>query len=663
MRKGSIKKGLIWTVLILIAVSFAADAAAWYLSPASYEAKPYRTMDAGEALCSGCNIEDGLYIPKGSYGQLNFSADVKRAAVFTVTFSEGLSKDMNLRFYYGKDRSELTRDHMLEYTFPKGTTSAVFTFPEGNWSEYRLDFYGNAVLKDLTIKRATKRIHYIPNALRILIVLAGCGLLSALVYYCRPIRRGLRCLNRNIIDPETRKIGIDIAYCVFALAMFATVIYTSLAYFSPYLGAARFVIPMLVFAAVTFLLGRMWKNPGAWMLGVLLLFIFLRIALFRVDDMGKSEQFLYLGVFAYFGCYGTAFAIRPRARKTFLMVFTALWTVTMVAISCVGIYVARTGANLGGFRMLTLAQGRLYIVRHPVTSGIMQSVAVAVALLGFALYKNKIVKVLFALAVLPILLAGILTATRTNYILTAFVFSAMICILIYDRLQPVKKGLGYHLPVWKWIVLAMFFFVMLAGVSLVQPYVIDGFNAVSGKSVLGVSRALAEGNSAPVMQIANRNFSNEGAINLTGRLDIWKSLFQAIEKDPKILLYGQTLDYDMESVNVFLRVNAGFNAYHCHNIYLQTLLESGIPGALLYIGFIIYFICHAYQLMTDKDQPFWKRMIPLPALACVIGDLVDITTHFRCGNPQMIILFLCAGLTIAMNQVRRKEKKAAGKAA
>ena len=96
---------------------------------------------------------------------------------------------------------------------------------------------------------------------------------------------------------------------------------------------------------------------------------------------------------------------------------------------------------------------------------------------------------------------------------------------------------------------------------------------------------------------------------------------------------------------------------HAHNTWLQILLENGIPGLLLYLGFTILFVKHAIQLALNRDCDIWMRMLPVPALACLIGDLTDITCYANTGHPQVTILFLFAGLTIATNKLIRKQKK------
>ena len=657
------KKSFLYVVAaLLLAVTL--DVILWYSSEASYVREKTITMNAEDTLCSGCNIEDGVYYPRGSYGQLNFPADIPGAETMLIRFNRPIDTDMSMRAYYAVGMDTISRDQSVEYTFPKGRTYAFFRFPKGDWTDYRFDFYGTLSIKDVTVSTETVRLHYMPDFLRIFGFLALEMVLLAIWFYIPMVRKGINAISLHVINPETRWVWIDYLYMVFAMVMLLHIIYVSVRYFSVQIGVERFHIPILIFSVISLILGRTWKNKGTWILLSLLMFSFLRLFLFEYDSMEISRPFLEMGLYAYAGCYSVAGAIKRKYLKHFLLLFCALWTLCITVLSGVGIYVAKTGENFGLYKTLTLMYGRLYLIRHPVVSGILESVSLAVCLLGFQTCQKKAGRILFLIPVPVILLAGILTSTRTNYILTATVFSILICTYLYDRMNPAIRGGRYRLPAWKWAVLGVTALGITAVLALLQPYAIDGFNAIQVRGGILIRQAFAEGTQMVVPKIENRNFSNAGAISLTGRLDIWQSLFKAVQKEPRILLYGQSLDYNMEKVNVFLREAAHFSAYHCHNTVFQTLLEDGLPAALLYLSFQLYFLYHAYSLITNKSLPFWQRFVPIPAVACAIGGLVDITTHFRSGNPQLVILYLFAGITIALSReivISDKARKQASK--
>lgn len=648
-------------ILLLPLISVAADLVLWVLSPSSRTTDSSHTWIPEEMILSGWNVEEGLYIPRdGVYGQINFSSPIQDAERLTVQFNEPLPQDTNIRVYWGMAMEELAGPDYVNYTFPKGRSTATLHFPKGNWTEYRINCYGNISLREVIVGQKTTWLPYSPNLIRIVFFSTLFFLLWILYSCVKPFQTGLTAAYRHLIHPETRLKSVDYLYMAFALVMLLHLIYSSLQYFAVQIQAEPFRIPMLIFAVISVILGRTWRDKGFWILTALLAIAFIRIYFFNYDSYDTTYPFLISGIYAVFGCYATAHAIRPSMRKTFLLIFCGLWTAAIAALSIIGIHTARTGMAIGGFRTLQLLENRLYLIRHPVNSGILESVSIAIALLGTALSKNRIAKTLFVLSILPMLIAGVLTATRTNYILTAVILSMTLCLLFYDKLRPQKRGNGYHLRAWKWAVLVLTFIAVSAAAALIQPYIIDGFNAFSANKEILLKHAMAEDAVKNTVIIDNRNFANAAVFSLTGRLDVWKCLFRILGQDLHTLLYGQSLDYSMEAVNALARPLVGWDVHHCHNTTLQILYENGFAAMLLYLAFQISFLYHAYKLMTDPERPCWQRMVPIPAIACLIGDLVDITAYFRCGNPQMVILYLFSGMTIMLAHKNKERTEKTG---
>ena len=133
----------------------------------------------------------------------------------------------------------------------------------------------------------------------------------------------------------------------------------------------------------------------------------------------------------------------------------------------------------------------------------------------------------------------------------------------------------------------------------------------------------------------------EGADMLTNRTRIWASIIEQIKQDKTILLTGESKVFSSEVFGQ--RYKKGFGHSHC--IYLQILLESGIPGLVLILSFIGYIIKKSIQLQTKTGFPLWIRLLPAILTSLWVADLVECFTWLRSSFcPMTTVLFISAGI-------------------
>lgn len=464
-------------------------------------------------------------------------------------------------------------------------------------------------------------------------------------------REWIRQLEINVIDPETRHISISILYMAFAMTMLLHHIYVML-YLNKVLdGSEAFQIPWIIFAIISIILGRMWKDKGFWLFSALLILRFLRLAIPDFNVYLNNNSSIILGSYAFFGCYSVGRVLGEKNRKSFLRVFCAVWTIAVTALSALGIYAAWNNLeiyNLGGWKIFLTDDGRLRLIYYPVTSGMLLSASIAVTMIAIFMEKKVLSKVLYTVAVIILLLAQLLTAARVSYITTAAETSAIICVLLFCKIKGRISKTNPCRKIVAAITIIACFTVLLISFTYLQLYMVDGINAVYHKgSLLGT--ALAETTEQLKIDLNNRKLDYNNGLDslLTGRITIWKQTFQAIGEDPTILVYGLSSKGAISAVN---RIRAGLgqsSVAHCHNVLLQTLLEDGLPGLFLYLGIIFVFFRHGFRLLKDQNDLIWKRFLPLPVFGCLLGEMVDNTTHVSGDGPQMTIMYLFIGLTVA----------------
>ena len=459
----------------------------------------------------------------------------------------------------------------------------------------------------------------------------------------------------NLTEKQSdRRKYLTLIYGVFALAMFLHHIVVTICYREISTGADFLPITWIVFAVCSVLLGRMWEDKSFWILLVLLILRTLRIDTGEEGAQEVRNTVFLVGLYAYFGCYAAGRAIGIHKLKGFLMLFCALWTIAMTVFSCLGIYVGWTGnaiENLGT-SPICVQYARLFPVYHPVEAGILSSISIAVAIVGFFVSRHSAhpkLAWLYCPAMILIFIFGMLTSTRACLVINAVEIAAVICLIVYERIK--NRGKQENSPQRNRLIAAamiLLLVILTAALIALQSLFLPMLIQIRNQSGILVSNALAEETQAvSSFQIEARDFSMENGMDglLNGRVVIWENTLQAIGQKPMILLSGESSNHPIEIVNNIREAQGLYRVSHTHNMFLQTLLENGIPGLLLYAAFILLFLRNAYKVIRNRELPFWKRIVPLPALACLCGELIDITTSTVNDRPQMTLLYLFIGFT------------------
>ena len=671
-------------------ISLLVDFVQWHVSSGTlyYQPEGKETILKKDDLeIANYTEENKILIPNGKeYVTMWFSSEGHDVGSVIIRYQNPLESDTIVRIYYTEPGMRFASDNLFFWKFSKGQKEAVIDLPKGHWQSFRLDFVGNLNLSEIVLseKKATQlRFPYRLNVFGVAVTffVLECGYF---LFSNRRTRAGLDLIDKRIIDPNTRYKPITVIFGLFALVMVLHHVYSTVWCKNIKMETDLFSDSFIIFAAAGILLGKMWKNKGFWFLLLLFALKVLRTLIPAYGDLYGVRDKIIMSLYLFFGCYSVGRAVGSDLRKLLIKSFCALWTIAVVILCCFGLYVAWTDNQIitQGGHLIGISENRLCLANHFLTSGLFTSVSIAIALVGNSTCRHKTGKILYICAIPVIMLAGILTATRVNYIMTAVSFSLIIALKLYDKLKPEKKKNGYGLPIKKWGIVLVCFMILTILFSFVQPFVIDGF--IAAKHMKGFSSAMAEeerdatisseGRDRTEVQkkqkadasttdrsddnsLAKRDFVSDGNgdLSFNGRTQTWKATVIYLINHPQMLIWGQSMNISMDEINEIRKEIGGKgHVVHCHNTLVQTLLESGIPGFLLYACFIVYFMFHAYRLMTNTDLCFWNRIIPVPTIICLIGEMADFTIGKRC--PQVSVMFLFAGLTIAYSQMIQKNR-------
>ena len=411
-------------------------------------------------------------------------------------------------------------------------------------------------------------------------------------------------------------------------------------------------ITRIAAAPLAIYLGKLWKNRGFQILALYTILFFFRCAISNTQDILSAEmsENLLSALWLFAGCYGLGIILNRQQVRTLLLVCTGIWTVATATLSCIGIYAVwtRTTVHLLGdavAEIYLIARGyasRINIAYSATVTGAVWSLTVLITVLCGISVENKAGKTFFFVLLLPIVVALALTDSRTAFISMAVGVGTMAGSITVMAIQRRKK----NQPDSKnWISWA-FGFLTVALVSLITLWLIMQitplFNQIKLQGI--IPRAYADGTEKEF--ISSRGFDGEDMMN--GRLDIWSGILNQIRQNPKILLTGTSKISPMRNVSITLA--------HCHNIYLQILLESGLPGLFLVLSFIVIILVKTVRVLRDPIIPLWIKLLPALIISLLVGDVAECYTWLRSSHCFMnAVLFISAGILSAQSPFHKKD--------
>lgn len=633
---------LILLILAILLAFTAWDIISWYASPESFGNNQSGTVQTliGASNTNTSELEPFQYIIYWLKSPLQNNTRV----VLTYVTEDSASGKINSRIQKGSQKIE-------------------FQIPLGRYLDLSCEIKADVGIDKITLSDqiAKGRIQYPFRAAKILIPSAILLALLLLFIYVKPLNNLIKTIDKKIIDPETRYKGVTIVYIIFATAALFHHIYVTIFHKYVLTGATDLGTLLLVFATITFLFGKLWKDKVTWILFALLFLKYAVTAPLGEDALGSTNYIYIMSIYAFFGCYGVGRAISKKYWKSFFSVFCFGWTLAILILASIGIYVASTGnpiKNLGSEWITVDYTGRASFIYQPVTAGIILSTSMFIALLGFFIGKIKILRLFYIFAALVLFFAGSLSGTRTAYLLSALLIAMLLYIPLRDRLKPgiPKKSI---LSFGKYVLLFSIFLLTAVIVGFIHYQAVKLLQIAQIRGSLMINTAYAESIES-IPKIAQRDMQLSSGLDyfFSFRLSIWKDAFEIVTSSPKNFLLGQSVYDPMKPVAELLVSHGQMYFYHCHNTFVQILLENGLPALLLYLSFIFIFIFHAIRLIRRKDIPFGQRILPIGTLICIAEGFVDNTCHVTYGYPQMTILYLFAGFTIALSCHSKKNASA-----
>lgn len=430
----------------------------------------------------------------------------------------------------------------------------------------------------------------------------------------------------------------------------------------PNLDAAAQYLPTFwgLLAGALAVRGQALRRKTTWVLASGLALIFLRCFFGGRDTFYWGYRSVIYGVLAFGVCYQTAFGLSKRRLLTFLRLLLALWTLFMAGLSLVGIWAALYDQTIttaaGGVYRIGVTYSRLYLLTFCTNSGSNLALSLLAALIGMLLTRNPLGRVLYVLASLVQYAALGLTVARTAFISVSLALGLLLACGLMAKLRG--KRLSEKLVRLISFILAA---ALAVGSFLLLSKSPDLFGDV--KEQVRSSTDVVESTDTEegadteeaVATPAPRSTNTQSTVQrrpitmdenmLTQRQFAWQAVYRYIRQHPETLLYGASVVMPMAEVNPLADIeNAAWD--HAHNMYIQILLECGIPGIILLVLFLYSLARAALRLFFSKDKPLWQRALPVIPICILISELAECMTMLVYNLPALAFLMLFSGLVI-----------------
>ena len=430
----------------------------------------------------------------------------------------------------------------------------------------------------------------------------------------------------------------------------------------PNLDAAAQYLPTFwgLLAGALAVRGQAFRRKTTWVLASGLALIFLRCFFGGRDTFYWGYRSIVYGVLAFGVCYQTAFGLSKKWLLTFLRLLLALWTLFMAGLSLVGIWAALYDQTIttaaGGVYRIGVTYSRLYLLTFCTNSGSNLALSLLAALIGMLLTRNPLGRVLYVLASLVQYAALGLTVARTAFISVSIALGLLLACGLMAKLRG--KHLSERLVRLISFILAA---ALAAGSFLLLSKSPDLFGGVKEqvRSNTDVVESTDTEEGADTEEAAAtpapRSTNTQSTVQprpitmdenmLTQRQFAWQAVYRYIRQHPETLLYGTSVVMPMAEVNPLADIeNAAWD--HAHNMYIQILLECGIPGIILLVLFLYSLARAALRLFFSKDKPLWQRALPVIPICILISELAECMTMLVYNLPALAFLMLFSGLVI-----------------
>ena len=131
----------------------------------------------------------------------------------------------------------------------------------------------------------------------------------------------------------------------------------------------------------------------------------------------------------------------------------------------------------------------------------------------------------------------------------------------------------------------------------------------------------------------------------SARFTVWRSAYLALKLDPSVLWRGKLLRDSMKLSNPF----TPHNPYHYHNVPIQALMTTGIPGFLLVTALMLCVLYKALRLLFSHAPriPLPARVLALPVIGVQFYSMLEIGMY-TATDIRALYYYIMSGLLLGV---------------
>ena len=254
-------------------------------------------------------------------------------------------------------------------------------------------------------------------------------------------------------------------------------------------------------------------------------------------------------------------------------------------------------------------------------------------------------KVAYGIALLVHLFATLLTNSRGNYVALLCALPLFIFMLVWlsaHKLSTAKRIL---------------FSCVAAGVTFVAVWQLRHFVFWLFERITHLSEYLN-------IDMTDSDVIREVSVD-PARLKIWRSSASRMVSSGKLFFFGTPLGLIPQGIQESMEAIYGSGSLfaHAHNIILQTGLVAGVPGMLLFLGFLwtMLFPCVKIGIGTKESQVSGAYVLPIAVLCMLIVNMFEPFLMFYISVMACLFFLFCGYIVAISREVLEPVVPAKGK--
>lgn len=425
---------------------------------------------------------------------------------------------------------------------------------------------------------------------------------------------------------------------------------------------------IIAFIAVSFFLRFFNSSKEEKCLVLYALWVFVSRALNGDVYLNREFYFLVRTVLntGCFICIG--FVLDNEDRRRFFDLICAIVCAYWFVLASIGIFatlnLSRIALPSAGMTVGFARVGANYQLTvdniHRNVSAVWFALAAVLMVYQFFNCKKRFWRVPITLAGLVFYVATVLSFSRAALLGMCVALTMLVLLLVLRRIERKTMRLRAIACVLVIIVALPLFYKS----SSVTTKLCSAVSSALTSETVAVSADAADEDAKAEEVMFEEGRGSENMMQLGGRSFLWKAGFMVLGEEPERLIKGGLIGPYMERVAELADEIAGPDSpganAQMHNFILDSLMLTGLPGALILIVFTLFLVIRMVRVFFSATAPMQLKLLTLPVAMLLVDNMME--AHIlRYDIMPSILFFFITGTFLAWSYevLPGKEKQCA----